>query len=73
MLKHVLQIQNSTVQNKDDFDIKLLRFAFVAWHAQKLVRFLRRKIKPFRTKGFIAIQRILNSDKLFLALLQTLL
>lgn len=73
MLKHVLKIQNANVQNKDDFEIKLLRFAFVAWHAQKLVRFLRTKMKEFHTKGFIALQRILNSDKQFLDLLQSLI
>ena len=58
---------------EDDFEIKLLRFAFVAIHVQQIVRFLRKKIPDFRDKGFISIQRILNSDPDFLDLLQNLM
>ena len=70
-LKHVLQISEARVRTKDDFECKLLRFAFLALQVQKLVRFLRKKIKNFARKGFIALQRSLNSDPDFLDLLQS--
>ncbi|MFN0202003.1 MAG: hypothetical protein ACKVTZ_10810 [Bacteroidia bacterium] len=73
MLKHVLKIQEARVSTKDDFEIKLLRFAYVAWHGQQLVKFLRKKIKDFAKMGLIAIQRILASDKDFFDLLQNIL
>lgn len=69
-LKHVLKIQEARINKKDDFEIKLLRFAFVAIHVQQIVRFLRKKITAFRGKGFISIQRMLSSDPDFLDLLQ---
>lgn len=71
LLKHILHIQEARTTNKGDFEIKLLRFAFVALHAQKLIKFVRKKIKEFANKGFISIQRVLNSDKDFLDLLQS--
>ena len=71
ILKHVLKIQEARTSKKKDFEIKLLRFAFVAIHAQQIVRFLRKKMPDFRNKGFISIQRILNSQPDFLELLQT--
>jgi hypothetical protein len=70
-LKHVLQISEARVRTKSDFESKLVRFAFLALQVQKLVRFLRKKCKDFAGKGFIALQRILNSDPDFLALLQS--
>lgn len=70
-LKHVLQISEARVRTKDDFESKLLRFAFLALQVQCLIRFLRKKIKDFANKGFIALQRILNSDPDFLDLLQS--
>ncbi|MDZ7934831.1 MAG: hypothetical protein U5M51_07695 [Emticicia sp.] len=70
LLKHVLQIQEARVTNKIDFEIKLNRFAFIALHAQKLVRFIRKKVDEFKNKGFISIQRILSSDQDILDLLQ---
>jgi hypothetical protein len=72
LLKHVLLIQEARVTNKEDFEIKLLRFAFVGWHAQKLVKYVRRQLKDFAKKGFITIQRILSSDEDTLDILQTL-
>jgi hypothetical protein len=71
MLKHVLQISEARVRTKADFEAKLLRFAWLALQAQILVRFLRKKSKDFAGKGFIALQRILNSDPDFLDLLQS--
>ena len=71
LLKHVLLIQEARVTNKEDFEIKLLRFSFVAWHAQKLVKYVRRYFKEFAKKGFIAIQRIVCSDESMLGLLQS--
>ncbi|MDZ7936164.1 MAG: hypothetical protein U5M51_14595 [Emticicia sp.] len=73
LLKHVLQIKEARVTNKIDFEIKLNRFAFIALHAQKLVRFVRKKVDEFKNKGFISIQRILNSDPEILDLLQRIL
>lgn len=73
MLKHVLQISESRIRTKGEFECKLLHFAFLALQAQILVRFLRKKIKDFANKGFIALQRILNSDPDFLDLLQSIL
>jgi hypothetical protein len=70
ILKHVLQISQARVGTKDKFENKLLTFAFIALQAQKLVRFLRRRIKDFAHKGFISLQRILNSESEFLDLLQ---
>lgn len=73
MLKHVLQITEARVRTKEQFETKLFRFAFLAFHAQVLVRFLRKKMKDFAKMGFIALQRILNSDPDFLDLLQSYL
>lgn len=72
LLKHVLLIQEARVTNKEDFEIKLLRFAFVAWHTQKLVKYVRRQFKGFAKKGLISVQRILCSDEDMLGLLQSL-
>jgi hypothetical protein len=69
LLKHVLKIQEARTTNKEDFENKLFKMAFIAWHAQKLVRYLRGKINQFAKKGFITIQRILCSDGTFLDLL----
>ena len=70
MLKHVLQIQEARTKDKKGFEFKLYRFAYVAWHAQKLVRWIRKKMKHFGRKGFITIQRTLASDPDILYLLQ---
>lgn len=72
LLKHTLLIQEARVTNKEDFEIKLLRFSFVAWHAQKLVKYVRKYFKEFAKKGFIAIQRLLCSNQEILDLLQSL-
>lgn len=71
ILKHVLKIGEARTRQKKDFEIKLLRFAFIAVHVQQIVRFLRKKIPEFKGKGFIAIQRLLNSYPEFLDLLQS--
>jgi hypothetical protein len=73
ILKHILKIQEVRVVSKNEFETKLLRFTFMAIHAQLLVRYIRLKIKGFNEKGFIAIQRILCSDKDFLDLLQQIM
>jgi hypothetical protein len=70
ILKHIFKIQETRIVSKSEFEAKLLRFAFMAIHAQLLVRYIRRKIKEFKGKGFISIQRTLCSDKDFLDLLQ---
>lgn len=73
LLKHVLKIQEARVKTKNDFHIKLLRFAFVAFHAQKLVEFIRKHFKRFDKSGFISIQRTLAKDDDLFYLLQSFL
>lgn len=68
-LKHVLKIQEARTKNKDEFENKLWKFEFMAWHGQKLVKYLRSQIKEFAKKSFISLQRILCSDADFLDLL----
>ncbi len=68
-LKHVLKIKEARTKNKDEFENKLWKFAFMAWHGQKLIRYLRSQIKEFAKKSFISLQRILCSDADFLDLL----
>ena len=70
ILKHVLRIQQTTTKTKQAFEIKLLRFFFVTLHAQKLIKIIRKKIKDFWEKGFIALQRILNNEEIIIDLLQ---
>ena len=69
-LKHVLKIHQTITKTKASFEIKLLRFCFVALHAQNLIKTIRKKIKDFEKKGFIALQRILNNEKIIINLLQ---
>ncbi len=73
LLKHVLKIQEARVKTKNEFHIKLLRFAFVAFHAQKLVKFIRKTFKQFDKFGFITIQRTLIRDEDFFYILQSFL
>jgi hypothetical protein len=72
-IKHVLKIQESRTTDKDKFTFKFLRFSFMAFHFQKLVRTMQKKIKKFKNKGFISIQRMMRNDEDFKDLLQTLL
>lgn len=74
LLKHTLLIQESKSHALSDFFLKICRFAYVALHAQKLVRKIRKHTNGlFDKKGFISVQRILNSDKEILDLLQSFL
>jgi hypothetical protein len=70
ILKHVLKIQESRTTNKEEFTFKLLRFIFMGWHVQKIVRFIRKKMKGFDKKGFIFLQTTLRKDHYFDTLLQ---
>jgi hypothetical protein len=70
LLKHVLKIEQARTRSRADFEIKLFRFAFMAWHAQRIVSFIRKKMKGFADKGLIEVQRIPCSDHDFLDLLQ---
>ncbi|WP_157558275.1 hypothetical protein [Microscilla marina] len=70
LLKHVLQIGEARTKDKKGFEFKLYRFSYVALHAQKLVKWIRKQMKGFNKKGFITIQRTLNSDPDILDLLQ---
>lgn len=62
LLKHIFRIQDARVKTKKDFHTKLYRFAFVALHAQKLIRYLRTKVKGVLKYGFITIRRILLKE-----------
>ena len=68
-LKHVLKIQEARTKNRQEFENKLWKFAFMAWHGQKLIRYLRSQIKELTKKSFISLQRMLCSDADFLDLL----
>lgn len=70
ILKHVLKIQQTTTNTKDAFEIKLTRFFFVALHTQKLIKLIRKQVKTFEKKGFIALQRILNNEQIIINLLR---
>lgn len=69
-LKHVLKISEPRTKNKEEFENKLLQFAFLAIEVQKIVRFIRKKCKQFKQKGFISLQRILCSEQEIIDLLQ---
>jgi Transposase DDE domain len=73
ILKHVFKIQDARVKTKDAFHTKLLRFAFMAFHAQKLIKFIRSKFNQFDKFGFVTIQRLLCRDQTFFDLLQSFL
>lgn len=70
-LKHVLRITEARTKNKHELEFKILRFAFMAVEAQKIVKFLRRKFSVFKGKGFIALQRILCFEQEIIDLLQS--
>ena len=72
-LKHVLKIQEARTTNRHDFHFKLVLFAFMAYHVQCLVKFIRKSYKLFKKRGFISIQRTLNNDKTFYDILQEIL
>lgn len=69
-LKHVLKISEPRTKNKEEFENKLWKFAFLAVEVQKIVRFIRKKCNQFKQKGFISLQRILCSSQEILDLLQ---
>jgi hypothetical protein len=69
-LKHVLKISEARTRNKEGLENKILQFAFLAIEAQKIIKFLRRKLSLFKGKGFISLQRILCSEQEIISLLQ---
>lgn len=70
ILKHMLKIQESRTTNKDEFTFKLLRFAFIGYHVQQMIRFIRKNMKRFGKRGFVFVQRCLRKDPYFDTLLQ---
>jgi hypothetical protein len=70
LLKHVMCIQQSITPNKHLFEVKLLRFAFVALHLQKLIRAARKKYPALMQKGIGYFKTFLQSDEAILAILQ---
>ncbi len=71
ILKHVLRISEARTKNRQELEFKILRFAFMAVEAQKIVKFMRRKFSAFKGKGFIALQRILCFEQEIIDLLQS--
>ena len=70
LLKHYLKIQQTITTTKHEFEIKLLRFAFIALHLQGLVKFMRRKIRAFKNKGFGTLRYLMQADKDIINLLK---
>lgn len=70
ILKHVLKISEPRTKTKEEFENKLLKFAFLAVEVQKIIRFIRKKCKQFKQKGFISLQRILCFNQEIIDLLQ---
>jgi hypothetical protein len=70
LLKHYLTIQQTITTTKHEFEVKLLRFAFIALHLQGLVKFLRRKIRAFKNKGFGTLRYLMQADKDIIDLLK---
>jgi hypothetical protein len=70
LLKHVMCIQQAITPTKHLFEFKLLRFAFVALHLQKLLRAARKKYPDLIHKGIGYFKIILQSDKDILDSLQ---
>lgn len=62
LLKHVMQIQEARPSGKTDFFFKICRYAFVALHAQLLIKKLRLHSFWNKKDGFITLQRTLNDD-----------
>jgi hypothetical protein len=71
-MKHVLKIQETRTDSLDTFSNKLLLFFFMAFHVQKIIKFIRSKIKEFNDKGFIYLQRLLKTTDI-LDLLQEII
>lgn len=69
ILKHTMKIQNSITTSKHKFELKLLRFAFVALHIQLLVKTIKRKLPKYKKRGFGFIRMFIQSDKTILDLL----
>ena len=73
LLKHSLKIQQTITRTKHLFEVKLLRFAFVALHIQLLVRSARRQCRGWQQRGFGFLRTLLQSDPDLLGHLQQML
>jgi hypothetical protein len=73
ILKHTMLIQKSITTSKHDFELKLLRFAFVALHLQLLVKFMRKKQPDFKRLGFGTIRMFMQSEPEILQLLENII
>jgi hypothetical protein len=73
ILKHTMLIQNSITASKHNFEVKLLRFAFVALHLQLIVKFMRKKYPDFKKQGFGTIRMFMQSEYEILAILENML
>ena len=57
LLKHTLKIAEAKTKNKDEFECKLFRFAFIGFHVHRFTRFVRKRIRQCRRLGFEQIRR----------------
>ena len=69
LLKHYMNIQGSITVSKHKFELKLLRFAFVALHIQLIVKTMKKKLKQYEKDGFGFIRMLMQSDTELLDLL----
>ena len=73
LLKHYLKMQQTITTTKHEFEVKLLRFAFVGLHIQLLVRYARRQSRGWQQQGFGFLRMLLQSDADLLGRLQQIL
>jgi hypothetical protein len=57
-----VNIQGSITVSKHKFELKLLRFAFVALHIQLIVKTMKKKLKQCKKDGFGFIRMLMQSD-----------
>lgn len=73
LLKHSLQIAQAKTTTKHEFELKLLRFNWVALHTQLLTRYLRKKLKQHTKYGFERFRRLIIAQLGELDILKQLL
>ena len=73
LIKHTLKISEAKTTNKDQFELKLLRFVFIGLHVQLFTRFVRKKNKKWRKLGFEQIRRLIIFELNKIDILENLL
>jgi hypothetical protein len=62
LLKHIFRIQDARVKTKKAFHTKLCRFAFIALYTQKLMKYMKTKMKDLQKQGLITVRRMLLKE-----------